>query len=720
MMKLKNSISLLLVPLNSVLFFLGLFSSRLHIPPWLAVFGRMHPLILHFPIVLCILYAVWILCLTRYAGEAWFEKVAEGLLLSAAFTAVLTAMMGLLLSREPGYDPDSIGWHEWTGIGVSVGLCIAYAFRNAARRHLTARCRRKLSGAIAILLTAGITLAGHLGGSITHGDNFVLAPVIHGHQRASVALEDAVVYQDVIEPILEEKCMSCHNSKKAKGKLVMETREALLKGGKDGKLWDSTAQDLGLLMERIHLSPDDKKHMPPSGKPQLSETEAAVLAAWIRRGSDFDRKVIDLPVQDSLRMLATGFLKPVEAEEYDFVRADEKDIRRLNNNYRVIYALATGSPALGVDFFGAPFFRADQLKELLPIKTQVVSMSLEKMPVADEDLKVIAQFSNLRQLNLSFTRISGTGLGELTKLSKLKTLALSGTAIKTTDIDRLSALHSLRQLYIWNTGIKPAEATAIQQKYNRILVYAGSRTDTMRLKLNPPILENEERILDDTLAVNLKHYVPGAIIRYTTDGTDPDSLRSAIYRHDLVLQSGILLKAKAFKTGWLSSDPVTTRFFSGRLRPDSIALVQPVDSDYRKYSAKILIDRIKGDYGFRSGKWLGSSRLPLECLLLFHSPVRADSVTISSLVDIGSSIMPPQTIEVWGGANPHTLRLLTRVTPEQPTAIQPAALAAYDLTFKPVNLKCIKLVMVPVAKLPDWHPFKGTRGFVFADEIFIN
>jgi uncharacterized membrane protein len=714
MMKLKNSISLLLIPLNSVLIFFGLFSSRLQIPPWLGVFGRMHPLILHFPIVLCILYAAWMIFLTKYAGEGWFERVAEGLLLSAAFTAVLTAIMGLLLSREPGYDPDEIGWHQWTGIAISAGLCVLYTFRSQVRRN------RILAGGAAILLTAGITLAGHLGGSITHGENFVLAPVTHDHRRPAATLEDAIVYRDIIEPILEDKCMSCHNSKKAKGKLVMETREALLKGGKDGKLWDSTASDLGLMMERIHLPPEEKKHMPPAGKPQLSESEAAVLVAWIREGADFDRKAIDLPVQDSLRQLATRFLKPAEEEDYDFARADETDIRKFNNNYRVVYPLATGSPALGVDFFGAAFFHSDQLKQLLPVKTQVVSMDLDKMPVTDGDLKVIGQFGNLRKLNLSFTRISGAGLGELTKLSRLKILALSGTGIGTADIDKLAALKDLRQLYIWNTRIKPDEAASLQKQHRGMLVYAGFRTDTMMLKLNPPILENEERILEDTLAVNLKHYVPGALIRYTTDGTDPDSLRSAIYRHDLVLQTGVLLKAKAFKNGWLSSDAVSARFYSGKYRPDSIALLQPVDSDYRKYSAKVLIDRVKGDLGFRSGKWLGCSRQPFECLLLFHSPVRAQSMTISSLVDVGSSIMPPLAIEVWGGNNPHNLRLLTRVAPLQPVAIQPAILTAYDLSFKPTNLKCIKLVMVPIPKLPDWHPFKGTRGFVFADEIFVN
>ena len=40
----------------------------------------------------------------------------------------------------------------------------------------------------------------------------------------------------------------------------METEELLLKGGKNGKLWDSTAADLGLLLRRIHLPVEQKKH----------------------------------------------------------------------------------------------------------------------------------------------------------------------------------------------------------------------------------------------------------------------------------------------------------------------------------------------------------------------------------------------------------------------------------------------------------------------------
>ena len=41
-----------LIPLNSLLLFFLLFEPRIVLPGWLQVFGRMHPLALHFPIVL--------------------------------------------------------------------------------------------------------------------------------------------------------------------------------------------------------------------------------------------------------------------------------------------------------------------------------------------------------------------------------------------------------------------------------------------------------------------------------------------------------------------------------------------------------------------------------------------------------------------------------------------------------------------------------------------
>ncbi len=210
----------------------------------------------------------------------------------------------------------------------------------------------------------------------------------------------------------------------------METQQMLLKGGKDGPLWDTTKEDLGLLFERVHLPLEEKKHMPPDGKPQLTDLEIAILYNWIKEGADFKMKVADLPETDTLRTIASNLFKSVDEEEvYDFSAAKESLIAELNTNYRSVYSLSKESPALVVDYYGAAFFKNEQLKDLLKIKQQIVTLNLDKMPVTDDDLKTIGQFVNLRNLNLSFSKITGNGLSNLSSLTHLKNITLSNTNV---------------------------------------------------------------------------------------------------------------------------------------------------------------------------------------------------------------------------------------------------------------------------------------------------
>ena len=44
----------------------------------------------------------------------------------------------------------------------------------------------------------------------------------------------------------------------------------------------------------------------------------------------------------------------------------------------------------------------------------------------------------------------------------------------------------------------------------------------------------------------------------------------------------------------------------------------------------------------------------------------------------------------------------------------------YELKFKPVSFRYLKIIANPVLKLPKWHPGKGEKGWFFADEIFVN
>ena len=700
---------------NCLLVFLLIFETRIVLPAWLQVAGRMHPMILHFPIVFIVLYAVWVLFFQRTISSREIAvNTGEWLLLLAAFTSSVTALMGLFLSKEEGYDAESLQWHKWSGVIVSLFTLLWYGLRRQLQKT------KGLTISAALVAFAAILFTGHQGAGITHGQNFLLAPILPEKKQQQVLLEDAEVLAHMIKPILQTRCMSCHNSKKAKGELVMETEELLRKGGKNGKLWDSTASDWGLLMKRIHLPLEAKKHMPPQGKPQLSDDETKILSEWIKSGADFKIKVKDLPAESELSKIASNLFNTIETDEYDFAAADESKIRSLNNNYRIVYPLAKGSPALAAEFFSASQFSSAALKELLSVKSQLVSLNLNKMPLKDEDLKSISQFSQIRRLNLSFTGIKGKSISELSKLKELKQLSLSGNPLTIEELKQLSSLPQLSKLFLWNSGLKEDGIKQIQQTNKNLTIETGFYGDTLTLKLTPPILQNEEQIFTKPLALKLKHYINGVTIRYTLDGKEPDSLKSPVYNNDVTISGNAQLKAKAFKPGWYTSDMTETYFYLAKYRPDSLIHLLPPDKDYPDAKNKTLIDLVKGDNNFRNGKWVAFRQNKMEDLLIFNQPVLVSSITISSLIDIGAYLMPPVSIEVWGGDDPKKLKLFNRIKPEQPTMMKPAYQKGYELKFDPVTVKYLKIVGVPVYKLPSWHPGKGDKGWLFIDEIFVN
>jgi hypothetical protein len=342
------------------------------------------------------------------------------------------------------------------------------------------------------------------------------------------------------------------------------------------------------------------------------------------------------------------------------------------------------------------------------------------MPIRDEDLKTIVQFKNLRKLNLSFTNISGAALSELAALAQLRHLSLSGTGVKWKDVQKMASLPKLSRLYLWNTAITPDELKQAGSQYKGLAIESGFKGDTVVLKLNPPLLENEDQIVLEPVPLKVKHFVKGVTIRYTTDGTEPDSVKSPVFNGTTMLDRNMIVKAKAYKEGWISSDVVERSFYKAGVKPDSVSLRKAPDPQYKGDGAVILMDAKKGDQDFRSGKWLGYKDSPLDALLYLKNPVELSSVSVSSLIDIGSSILPPHQVEVWGGNDPAHLRLLKRLNPAQPQAKKQGSLIGYDLSFAPATVKVVKVVVTPVAKLPAWHNDKGKRAWVFVDEVLLN
>lgn len=723
-MKIRQLAENILVGLTLTIAFLLLFESKLVVPVWLQSIGRMHPLLLHFPIVLLVLAMLMEFFRFRPENSAntFYHTFSQNLLLSGTLLAAVTVVMGLFLSREEGYAGDTLLWHKWTGAGIFFLATLLYFIRNA--RWYNAPVAWAGGGTLLITLI----LAGHYGASLTHGDDFLFEPWKSTAEKAQVPLEQAVVFRDVIQPIFEQKCVSCHNADKLKGQLKLTDVESIQKGGKTGKLFVPGNPQISLLLERVHLPLEEKKHMPPSGKTQLTPDEISLLTLWVRDQASFDKKVIDLPVTDSLRILASARLKPATAveERYEFAAADEETIKKLNNDYRTVASLARESPALAVTIYNKTAFTAAQLDELSAIKKQIVSLNLNKMPVEDADLKKVATLENLRKLDLNFTNITSQGLKALSSLKYLKTLTLSGTRQNLSDLrTQLPGFKALETIAVWETGLSPTEITQLQKALPRLTVIGGFVDDGKNpLKLNTPQVGNPTTVFAGSVPLQLKHPIKGVEIRFTTDGSLPDSVNSPIFDAKTTLTESATIKAQAFKKGWFGSDVATFDFFKNSYRPDSVELLFPLNRVHLAEGADTFFNQKLGALGANNpawaNYWAGVRDNDLGLVAEFKQPVTISSVGFHYMIEERTRIFPPELVEVWGGADRNSMKLLTKFKAPMPADGDKPSLKSITGTFSPVAVKCLKIIAKPVAKIPEKFQRKGDKALLLIDEMFIN
>ena len=78
--------------------------------------GKMHPMLLHFPIVLGLGIAGYYIY-TKDNKKT--SPIFSSLLIIHSLLATIVAIFGIFLSKQGSYDEELIFWHQWGGVAIA-------------------------------------------------------------------------------------------------------------------------------------------------------------------------------------------------------------------------------------------------------------------------------------------------------------------------------------------------------------------------------------------------------------------------------------------------------------------------------------------------------------------------------------------------------------------------------------------------------------------------
>jgi len=451
----------------------------------IAFLGRFHPLVVHLPIGILLLAGLMQVISLRSKNYA---KALDPAISFAIFWGGLASLgaifIGWLLSLQGGYDSETLFWHKWLGIIMTVLSLFAWIIKtNKFNLH------KSIYYIVFSLVIILVGITGHLGGNLTHGDTYLMqyAPnfikKITGVELSSnkyliseVHPDSIQVFPYFIQPILDNKCTGCHNAKRQEGGLLLTNYKEIIKGGDNGKIIDTKDPYKSELLNRVSLPKHHKKFMPPRGK-TMTFGEIQIMNWWMRNGADSISKFSSAKTLD--KKLIYTLLRDYDLDYnpkayYEKVKVDtlsNKIIATLIQNNFVVDFMGESINMISVSYKGDTIKKA-QMEKLLLAKDQITWLNLSNCNLRDDMLFVIKDLTNLTRLNLNSNPITDSNMAYLDDLHHLNSINVYNTKISKTSLERLVKLPAMSKLYIWKTDISVSEIKKIANNYTDIEIVA--------------------------------------------------------------------------------------------------------------------------------------------------------------------------------------------------------------------------------------------------------
>ncbi|MEQ8218504.1 MAG: c-type cytochrome domain-containing protein [Arenibacter sp.] len=444
--------------------------------------GRLHPIVVHLPIgfILAALLLQWY----DRKNKEWSKVI--GILFQWAFIfASIACVSGYLLYKGEGYSFDTVKYHLWLGIVTAIFSLLMYLrLTDSSKIDIIKRVPIVLFSFSLLFL---ISFTGHLGGNITHGSDYLIEPLPNGIKSLlgvgpeayeMPALEEenweeAILYTDLVQPILNNRCVSCHNAKKEKGELQLEEENGILKGGEDGLVIEPNDPEKSSLYARLILPLEHEDHMPPKDKDQPSKEEMDVIKIWIANGNSFNKSIGELGLK---KELFYAFFPKEKDDTYPNVAVSEisvDTIASLKKKGFHVERISEESNFIKISCINKPSFSDKDFDSLSSVRNQVVYLDLGETQITDAIFEKISTLPNLTILKLDNTGVTGKNIETLEKLEYLKNLNLMGTNFEEAHLPKLKKFEKLQIVYLFNTPIKKPDHVDKPKEGELFVDYGG-------------------------------------------------------------------------------------------------------------------------------------------------------------------------------------------------------------------------------------------------------
>ncbi|MFH6603607.1 c-type cytochrome domain-containing protein [Maribacter algicola] len=422
--------------------------------------GRLHPIIVHLPIG----FIVFGLLLQ------WYDRKRQtyGELIPIAYlwggiAAVVACLTGYLQYTGEGYAFDTVKWHLWSGVATALFSFLMYAKSEGTKAF--SFLERTPTITLSIVFFILISFTGHKGGNITHGEDYLVEPLPNNIKSAlgyetfeekQIKLnednwEEALLYEDVVKPILNNNCVSCHNPKKTKGELLLHSKEGILNGGENGEVVVANDASQSEVFTRMKLPNDDDNHMPPEGKRQPTKEEIILLGAWIDAGHPFEGTIKE---NGLAKELFTSFFPQNLDNDYpdiEITAASQDSIKIIEETGVHVDPISESSNFLSVSCINKPAFSDADFENLLSIAPQIAQLDLGGTQVTDAIFEKLTQLPNLTILKLDNTSITGQNIKQLSSLEHIKSINLTASKFEETHLPDFSGFKKLKKIYLYKT-----------------------------------------------------------------------------------------------------------------------------------------------------------------------------------------------------------------------------------------------------------------------------